>query len=106
MLVGMLQAPSYFNPIKYPDRALRKRNEVMRKLLTHQFVIKTEEEYDSVASLPLGIDYHVLNHNKGIATYFRTLLSGYLMAFCEERNIDLWNSGLKIYTTIDSRLQQ
>ena len=105
MLVGMLQAISYYNPITHPERALHKRNEVLRKLLRHKFVIKTEEEYDSVVNLPLGIDFHLLNQNKGIATYFRTILSGYLMNFCNERGIDLWNSGLKIYTTIDSKLQ-
>lgn len=105
MLVGMLQAISYYNPIIHPDRALRKRNEVLAKLYKHKFIIKTQEEYDSMANLPLGIDFHVLNQNKGIATYFRTMLSGYLMDFCKERNIDLWNSGLKIYTTIDSKLQ-
>ena len=106
MLVGMLQAISFYNPITHPDRAIKKRNDVLRKLLKHKFVIQTEEEYDSVANLPLGIDFHVLNQNQGIATYFRTVLSGYLMKFCKERNIDLWNSGLKIHTTIDSRIQK
>jgi penicillin-binding protein 1A len=105
MLVGMLQAPSYFNPVKYPERATRKRNEVLRKILLHQFKIKTRAEYDSVAALPLGLKYKVLNQNEGIATYFRTVLGNYLMGFCKERNIDLWNAGLKIYTTIDSKLQ-
>jgi penicillin-binding protein 1A len=105
MLVGMLQAPSYYNPVKYPERAITKRNEVLRKILSHKFKIQTEEQYDSIAALPLGLDYKILNQNEGIATYFRTMLSGYLMEFCKERNIDLWNSGLKIYTTIDSKLQ-
>lgn len=106
MLVGMLQAPSFFNPVKYPERAIHKRNEVVRKLQRHKFKISTEAEYDSVAALPLGLDFRVLNQNQGLATYFRTRLSDYLMKYCKERGIDLYNSGLKIYTTIDSRMQR
>jgi penicillin-binding protein 1A len=106
MLIGMLQAPSFFNPVKYPERVTAKRNEVLRKVLKHKFVIETEEQYDSIAALPIELDFKVLNQNQGIATYFRTVLSGYLMNFCKERDIDLWESGLKIYTTIDSRLQK
>jgi len=105
MLVGMLQAPSYFNPIKYPERAIKKRNEVLKKILKFKYQIQTQEEYDSLAALPLGLNFKILNQNQGIATYFRTVLSNYLMDFCEERGIDLWESGLKIYTTIDSRMQ-
>jgi penicillin-binding protein 1A len=106
MLVGMLQAPSYFNPNKWPERATNKRNEVLRKLQRHQFILKTDADYDSVAALPLGLDFKVLNQNQGLATYFRTELSKYLMEFCKERDLDLWESGLKIYTTIDSRMQK
>lgn len=106
MLVGMLQAPSFFNPNKYPERATKKRNEVLAKLHRHQFILKEKSDYDSVAALPLGLDFKVMNQNQGLATYFRTELSKFLMDFCKERNIDLWESGLKIYTTIDSRLQK
>lgn len=106
LLVGMLQAISYYNPVRYPDRATIKRNEVLRKILVHKFKINREEEYDSIAALPLGLNFKIQNQNEGLATYFRTILSGYLMEFCKERNIDMWNSGLKIYTTIDSKLQQ
>lgn len=105
MLVGMLQAPSFFNPVKYSDRAITKRNEVIQKVFKNKFILKTKAQCDSVKVLPLGLKYKVLNQNEGIATYFRTVLSNYLIDFCKERNIDLWNSGLKIYTTIDSKLQ-
>ena len=106
MLIGMLQAPSFFNPVKYPERVTVKRNEVLRKIFNHKFVIDTQEKFDSIAALPIELNYKVLNQNQGLATYFRTVLSNYLMDFCKERNIDLWESGLKIYTTIDSRLQK
>ncbi len=105
LLVGMLQAPSFYNPNTHAERATKKRNEVLRKLLKHNFIITTKKEYDSVAALPLGLNFKILNQNQGIATYFRTVLSQYLGDFCKERDIDLYNSGLKIYTTLDSRLQ-
>lgn len=106
LLVGMLQNPALYNPKRFPERAINKRNQVLAKLLKHQYMLKTKEDYDSVAALPLDLNFKVLNQNQGLATYFRTELSKYLMAFCKERNIDLWESGLKIYTTIDSRLQK
>lgn len=105
-LVGMLQNPSRFNPVYYPDNAIRKRNEVLKKLQNFGYKIKSDNEYDSLASLPLGLDYNIQNHNEGLATYFRSVMTNYLMQWCNERNIDLWNSGIRIYTTIDSRLQQ
>ncbi|HRI78200.1 MAG TPA: transglycosylase domain-containing protein [Cyclobacteriaceae bacterium] len=106
VLVGMLQAPSFFNPKRNPENATRKRNEVLRKIFRHGYQIKTEEQYDSITALPIELDYSIQNQNQGLAPYFRTVISAYLMEFCNERGIDLWNSGLRIYTTIDSRLQR
>jgi penicillin-binding protein 1A len=104
VLVGMLQAPTYFNPYRNPENSLRKRNEVLYKLYTHGY-IKDKKSYDSLRFLPIDLQYQVQNHNKGIATYFRSILTNYLMQWCKERGYDLWESGLKIYTTIDSRMQ-
>jgi penicillin-binding protein 1A len=106
VLVGMLQNPSFYNPKRWPDRALAKRNTVLAKIYKHKYKITTQEEFDSLKALPLGLDFNIQNQNEGLATYFRTVLSNYLMGYCNERGIDLWNSGLKIYTTIDSRLQK
>jgi len=105
VLVGMLQAITRYNPVLNPDNALAKRNEVLYKLYKHGY-INTQEEYDSIKALPIELKYRVQNQNEGLATYFRTVMSNYLMRFCNERGIDLWNSGLRIYTTIDSRLQK
>lgn len=105
VLVGMLQAPSYYNPQVHPDHALTKRNEVLAKLLKYKY-IKTRQEYDSLKALPVELRYSVQNQNEGLATYFRTVIRADLMRWCEERGYDLWESGLKIYTTIDSRMQQ
>lgn len=105
VLVGMLQNPSRYNPKKYPERAVSKRNEVLAKVYDHEYKIKTRQQYDSICRLPLGLNFTIQNQNQGLATYFRTILSSYLMSYCKKKGIDLWNSGLKIYTTLDSRLQ-
>ncbi|MEO5601913.1 MAG: transglycosylase domain-containing protein [Cyclobacteriaceae bacterium] len=105
VLVGMLQAPSLYNPQRNPNNSLQKRNEVLRKLLGHGY-IENQRSYDSIKSLPIELQYLVQNQNKGIATYFRSILTSHLMAWSKEHGYDLWESGLKIYTTIDSRMQQ
>jgi penicillin-binding protein 1A len=105
VLVGMLQAITRFNPVYEPENSLTKRNEVLYKLHKHGY-IKTREEYDSIKALPIVLQYRVQNQNEGLATYFRSVIGQDLMAWCKERGIDLWESGLKIYTTIDSRMQR
>jgi len=106
LLVGMLQNPALYNPARFPERALRKRNEVLWKVYQHKYKITTRDQYDSIAALPLGLKFSVQDQNEGMATYFRTVAGNYLLAYCKSKNIDLYNSGLKIYTTIDSRLQK
>ncbi len=105
VLVGMLQAPSFYNPQNNPNNALSKRNEVLYKLYNYKY-IKTREEYDSIKELPIELQFAVQNQNQGLATYFRNILRNDLMAWCKEHGYDLWDSGLKIYTTIDSRMQK
>jgi penicillin-binding protein 1A len=105
VLVGMLQAPSFYNPQNNPNNALTKRNEVLYKLYNYKY-IKSLEEYDSIKELPLELRYAVQNQNQGLATYFRNVLRNDLMAWCKEHGYDLWDSGLRIYTTIDSRMQR
>lgn len=106
VLVGMLQAATYFDPKRNPDNSLRKRNEIFYKIYRHGYKISTREQYDSIKALPIELTYSVQNQNEGLATYFRTVLSNYLLEYCNSKGIDLYNSGLKIYTTIDSRLQK
>ena len=79
---------------------------MLAKVFKHQYILKTKDDYDSVAALPLDLNFKVIDQNQGLATYFRTELSKYLQDFCKDRNLDLWEAGLKIYTTIDSRLQK
>lgn len=106
VLVGMLQAPTRFNPHLHPESSLAKRNEVLLKVYRHGYKVKSRSQFDSIKALPIDLKYNVQNQNEGLATYFRTVLQNYLTKYCNDKGIDLYNSGLKIYTTIDSRLQK
>jgi penicillin-binding protein 1A len=106
VLVGMLQAVTLFDPNRNPESSLRKRNEVLYKIYKQGYKIKTREQYDSIKALPIELSYSFQNQNEGLATYFRTVLGNYLLQYCKNRGIDLYNSGLKIYTTLDSRMQK
>ena len=105
VLVGMLQNPSLFNPHSRPKNALSKRNEVITKLYRHGY-IKSKRSYDSLLMLPIELNFSVQDQNEGIAPYFRSALQNELLKWCREHGYNLWESGLKIYTTIDSRMQQ
>jgi penicillin-binding protein 1A len=105
VLVGMLQAITRFNPVTNPENSLKKRNEVLRKLYKHGY-IASQREFDSLRALPIDLRYAVQNQNEGLATYFRTVVRTGLMDWCKEHGYDLWESGLKIHTTIDSRMQR
>lgn len=104
ILVGLLQNPSLFNPYYRPQNALKKRNQVLYKLLKHDYL--SRRQYDSLKTLPIALDYNVQNHNDGLAPYFRTMLRGYLLKWSAVHGYDLYESGLKIFTTIDSRIQR
>jgi penicillin-binding protein 1A len=95
VLVGMLQAATYYNPQRNPDNSLRKRNEILYKMYRHGYKITTREQYDSIKALPIELNYSVQNQNEGLATYFRTVLGNYLLQYCNSKGIDLYNSGLK-----------
>ncbi|MCF6359560.1 MAG: penicillin-binding protein [Cyclobacteriaceae bacterium] len=104
-LIGLLQAVTRFNPILNYDNSLRKRNEVLLKLQKQNVI--TAVEYDSLIQLPIDLsNYKVANQNTGLANYFRAVIQNDLLKFCKERGIDLYESGLKIHTTIDKDLQQ
>ena len=65
VLVGMLQNPSWYNPKNHPERAIKKRNEVLLKLYKSDFEINSREAFDSLSALPLGLNYKVQNQNQG-----------------------------------------
>ena len=104
VLVGMLKATTYYNPISNPQNSLRRRNIVLNKMVTHGDM--TRNEFDSLSVIPIKLNYNVESNYDGKALYFREAVSDELKAWCRENNYDLYTSGLKIYTTIDSRMQK
>lgn len=103
MLVGMLNAPTRYNPIRNPENAMNKRTEVLHNLYKFDFI--SREVFDSVKVLPLGVEYTAQDHITGLAPYFRAVIKPQLLYWARENGYDLEESGLRIYTTIDSRLQ-
>ena len=139
-LVGLCKNPSYFNPVRHPDRSLQRRNVVLGQMLKEGYL--TQEQYDSCTQQPLALNFHVSDHKEGIATYFRDFLRRYMMAtkpvrsdypawaevkytmdciawdedplygWCNKntkrdgQRYNVYTDGLKVYTTIDSRMQQ
>jgi len=104
-LIGLLQGVTRFSPVLNYDQSLQKRNEVLFKLKKANVI--PDDEYDSLSLLPIDLsNYKVESHNTGQATYFREVIKKDLLKFCNRRGIDLFESGLKIYTTIDKNLQQ
>ncbi|MDR2037941.1 MAG: transglycosylase domain-containing protein [Bacteroidales bacterium] len=138
LLVGMLKAPSRYNPVRHPERALVRRNGVLSKMEENNFL--NERMADSLKQLPIQLDFERLDHVAGIAPYFREYLRktmdkkkpekeryGNPLSYQEDsiqwaenplfgwcsKNLkpdhtpySLYTDGLKIYTTIDSRMQK
>lgn len=140
MLIGLCKNPSYFNPVRNPERCRERRNVVLMQMVKAGFL--NMELYDKYSAEPLNLNFHVSDHKDGIAAYFRDFLRRYMMAKKPERsNYASWNNvkyyqdsinwendplygwcnknfkkngepynvytdGLKVYTTIDSRMQQ
>ena len=104
VLVGMLKATTLYNPRTNPDNSLRRRNVVLHNMLTHNDL--SHEQYDSISTLPIKLSFSVENTYDGQAQYFRAALADYLKDWCKENGYDLYTSGLKIYTTIDTRMQK
>ena len=139
-LVGLCKNPSYFNPVRYPERSKSRRNVVLGQMLKEEYI--TAEQYDSLTQQPLELRFHVADHKDGIGTYFRDFLRRYMMAkkpqwsdypswgyvkyhldslaweqdplygWCNKNRkrdgstYNVYTDGLKVYTTIDSRMQR
>ena len=105
VLVGLLQAPTTFNPKLNYDNSFRKRNQVLYKLYKRDYF--TKDEYDSLILLPIDLsNYKVDNLHTRPASYFRFTILWDLLKFCKENDLDLYEGGLRIYTTIDKTLQE
>ena len=78
MLIGLCKNPSYFNPVRFPERAQERRNVVLGQMLKEGYL--TQEQHDSCLNVPLGLRFHVSDHKDGQATYFRDFLRRYMTA--------------------------
>ncbi len=139
-LVGLCKNPSYFNPVRYPERSRNRRNVVLAQMLKGGYL--SQEEYEKYSAEPLTLKFHVADHREGLAVYFREYLRRYMTAKKPERslypswnmvkyyndsinwetdplygwcnknkkrngdNYNIYTDGLKVYTTIDSRMQR
>ena len=111
VLVGMLQAPTRYNPASNPKSSLVRRNIVLSQMEKYDFI--KEEQFDSLKALPIKLSFQLEDHNNGMATYFREVLKAELLKWCKEhinnatgKPYDLYRDGLKIYTTLDAKMQR
>lgn len=139
-LIGLCKNPSYFNPVRYPERCTERRNVVLGQMYKVGYI--SDDEYAKAESEPLDLNFHRIDHKDGIATYFREFLRQYIMAkkpdlkdypswnrvqysidstawetdplygWCNKNykkngeHYNVYTDGLKIFTTIDSRMQR
>ncbi|MCP4553171.1 MAG: penicillin-binding protein [Bacteroidetes bacterium] len=111
LMVGVVNAPTFYSPVRNPESAFKRRNIVLSQMKKYKYI--SQEVYDSVSAIPIDMSkFGVLDHTKGIAKYFREYLRTELKKWCDSHfkpdgtNYNLYQDGLKIYTTIDSRMQQ
>ena len=138
MLVGVVNAPTRYSPVRNPENALNRRNLVLQRMRVAGAL--TREECDSITSLPIVLNYKPISHNEGTATYFREMLRLTMTAKKPKRNqffnewdyeqalkeyeenpligwcnknekadgtpYNIYRDGLKIYTTVNSRMQR
>ena len=111
LMAGVVNAPTRYSPIRNPERSLERRNLVLKKMVENGYL--TEAEYDSVSQIPLDMShFNIKDHNTGQATYFREFLRGYLNDWAKNTTradgepYNIYRDGLRIYTTIDSRMQR
>ncbi len=103
-LVGMLKATTTYNPITHPENSLKRRNTVLANMVRRGHL--SQAVYDSLSQTPLSLKYNVETNYDGQANYFREAVADYLKDWCEANGYDLYTSGLKIYTTLDTRMQK
>ena len=104
VLVGMLKATTFYNPRINPENAFKRRNVVLNNMLQRGHL--SQIAYDTLKAHPISLNYSVESNYDGQANYFRETVAAYLKDWCKENGYDHYNSGLKIYTTLDTRMQK
>lgn len=110
LMAGVVNAPTRFSPVRNPERSIARRNLVLSKMAENGYI--TQAECDSISLIPIDMThFNVMDHNTGQATYFREFLRGQLNDWAKNTTradgqpYNIYRDGLKIYTTIDSRMQ-
>ena len=110
MLVGMLKNPSYYNPNRRMELTEGRRNIVFSQMKKYEVI--SDSLYDTLVQQPIILNFNKASHNEGLAPYFREYFRGELKKWCathtkpDGTNYNAYTDGLKVYTTINSRLQQ
>lgn len=103
-LVGLLKATTTYNPRVNPKNSLKRRNVVLENLRNQHII--TAAEFDSIKRIPIKLNYSVESNYDGQALYFREAVAQSLEKWCKDNEMDLYSDGLKIYTTLDTRMQK
>lgn len=117
VLVGMAKNPALFNPVRRPDTTQHRRNVVFAQMLRNELI--TKQEFDSLKQLPIELNFTRVDHRTGLAPYFREVLrlrlrelfdeqdeeGNYILAKPDGTPYDIYGDGLRIYTTLNSKLQ-
>ena len=110
MLVGMLKNSSLYNPMRRPEMVQQRRNVVLKQMNRNAFI--SEKEKDSLQNLPLKLEINLEGHSDGTATYFREYIRDFMKSWIKDHpkpdgeSYNIYRDGLKIYVTLDSRLQR
>ena len=110
VLIGMLKTNYYYNPRLFPKKSKKRRNVVLKQMHKYDYLSKTV--YENLKKLPLEIDYQNFSHYAGLAPYFRAQVKKEVLNWLEDYNsenktqFNLYNSGLKIHTTLDAGMQE
>ncbi len=104
VLVGMLKGTTVYNPILHPEKSLERRNVVLQKMLSLHHL--SESEYERLRTQPIDLELHAEASSTHQWTYFQDAVEANLQEWSRENGYDLYTSGLKIYTTLDTRIQQ
>ena len=110
LMAGVVNAPTRYSPVRNPENSIGRRNLVLQKMAENGYI--TQAECDSVSLIPIDMShFNVMDHNTGQATYFREFLRGELNEWAKNTTradgqpYNIYRDGLRIYTTIDSRMQ-
>ena len=110
MFVGMLKNPSLYNPLRRLEKVRLRRNTVLGQMFRNKII--DQKTKDELSSQPIVLHFHPESHKEGTATYFREFLREYMKNWAKENkkpdgsDYDIYSDGLKIYTTIDSKIQE